>query len=226
MITLAIELSTESGSLALLENNRVRLERTWREDRSQRQQVFAEIEAAMAEGGMDPAQVELFAVGVGPGAFSGLRMAVSAVRAMAMPDGRPVYAVSSAAALAWEIMLETGGTRVVVAGDARRGEWWLGRFQRGDEGLRQEGGWAVAGEAQHRGLAVEPGTVWVTPDWDRIGEGIKAACPAGASWVCERRIPKARYVGLVAAARFRDGVASEELAPIYLHPAVGVPPVI
>jgi hypothetical protein len=30
----------------------------------------------------------------------------------------------------------------------------------------------------------------------------------------------------VAAARVRDGVASEELAPIYLHPPVGVPPVI
>ena len=100
MITLAIELSTNSGSLALLDNNQVQLERTWSEDRLHRQQVFAEIELGLSDGGVDLSRVDLFAVGVGPGSFSGLRMAISAVCAMAMPDSKPVYAVASVENLA------------------------------------------------------------------------------------------------------------------------------
>jgi tRNA threonylcarbamoyl adenosine modification protein YeaZ len=222
MITLAIELSTDCGSLALLDHDQVQLERTWREDRSHRQQVFAELELGLSEGWLDPARVDLFAVGVGPGSFSGLRMAISAVRAMAMPDSRPVYAVASAAALAWEVMLETGRNDVVVVGDARRSECWAGHFLGGGDWPRQQGGWTIANEALLEETLGAPGSVWVTSDWERIGEKMK---PGGSVLIRERRVPQARYVGLVAGARFRADVKTEELVPIYLHPAVSAPPV-
>ncbi len=222
MITLAIELSTDCGSLALLNDDQVQCERTWREDRLHRQQVFAEIERGLSEGWLDPARVDVFAVGVGPGSFSGLRMAISVVRAMAMPGNRPVYAVASAAALAWEIMLETGRNEVVVVGDARRDEWWAGRFLSGDKWPRQEGDWTVANEAHLQDNPGAPGAVWVTSDWDRIGGKMN---PEGAVLIRERRVPQARYVGLVAGARFRAGIQTEELVPVYLHPAVSTPPV-
>lgn len=222
MITLAIELSTDSGSLALLDDDQILLERTWREDRLHRQQVFAEIEAGLTAGELDPARVDVFAVGVGPGSFSGLRMAISSVRAMAMPGNRPVYGVTSAAALAWEIMLETGKNDVVVVGDARRSEWWAGRFIGGGAWSRQEGEWTVANETGLQDKLDVPGAVWVTSDWDRIGAKMN---PVGGVLIRERRVPQARYVGLVAVARFRAGIQTEELVPVYLHPAVSTPPV-
>jgi tRNA threonylcarbamoyladenosine biosynthesis protein TsaB len=225
MITLAMELSTDCGSLALLDSSQILLEREWREDRLHRQQVFAELEKGLSEDGLDPSQVNLLAVGVGPGAFSGLRMAISAAQALAMPSGQSVYGVTSAEALAWEIMQETGANAVVVLGDARRGEWWAGRFRKGGQWPLQEGGWMVFPEAQLQDRLGEPGTVWVTADWDRIGEGVRALCPGSCSLICERRVPKARYVGLVATARHLAGVMSEEITPVYLHPAVSVAPV-
>jgi tRNA threonylcarbamoyladenosine biosynthesis protein TsaB len=224
MITLAIELSTDCGSLALLDGHQLKLERDWCEDRFHRQQVFTEIEAGMAEGGIDLGRVDLLAVGVGPGAFSGLRMAIAAMQAMAMPDQRPVYGVTSAEALAWEIMLETAENTVVVLGDARRSEWWAGRFRKEEEWARQDGEWMVAGEEALRDRLSGAGAVWVTSDWDRIGEGVRGLCPEGCRLIGERRVPKARYVGLVAAARHRAGVASEPMAPVYLHPAVSILP--
>jgi tRNA A37 threonylcarbamoyladenosine modification protein TsaB len=141
---------------------------------------------------------------------------------MAMPDSKPVYAVASAAALAWEVMLETGRNDVVVVGDARRSEWWAGRFLGGAAWPRQEGEWTVANEARIQGKLGTPGSVWVTSDWDRIGCKMN---PEGPLLIRERRVPQARYVGLVAGARFRADIKTEELVPIYLHPAVSAPPV-
>ena len=224
MITLAIELSTTHGELALLEDDRVVVEREWVEDRQHRQQIFADMAALTLAGGLDLGRIDLLAVGVGPGAFSGLRMAVSAMRAIALPDGKPVFGVASAEALAWDMMRETENGSVAVFGDARRDEFWAGRF-RSVQGLaRREGDWLVAPPRAVQADAVGLGAVWVTADWERIGMRLKDICPAGVTLIEEPRWPKARSVGRLAVAKRRAGLESEPLAPVYLHPAVSVLP--
>lgn len=225
MITLATELSTSHGELALLDDDRLLVERRWTEDRDHRQQIFAEMEALVASGELDLGKVGLLAVGVGPGAFSGLRMAISAPRAMALPGGTPVFGVASAEALACEILDDARVESVAIFGDARRQELWMGRFRRAEGGLiRREGDWWVAAPdalpPDRSGL----GAVWVTPDWERIGMRLKELCPEGTALIEESRRPTARYIGRLAAAKRRAGWASEPLAPIYLHPAVSVLP--
>ena len=224
MITLAIELSTSRGELALLEDDRVLVEREWLEDRQHRQQIFAQMAALTDWDGFDFGRIDLLAVGVGPGAFSGLRMAVSALRAMALPDGKPVFGVASAEALAWDTMREKQTDSVAVFGDARRNELWAGRF-RCEHGLApREGDWLVAQPGTLQTNVVGLGTVWVTSDWGRIGTQIRTICPAGVTLIEEPRWPKARSIGRLAAAKRRAGFESEPLTPLYLHPAVSVLP--
>jgi len=97
MLTLALECSTDAGSSALLEGERVLWDHTWGGAERDRQAWVADMDAWVRSGLIPLRDVGLFAVGVGPGAFSGLRMAISLMQGLALPVRAPLRGVSSGA---------------------------------------------------------------------------------------------------------------------------------
>ncbi len=84
--------------------------------------LLAEVErAATAAGGWE--EVGILAVGLGPGSFVGIRIAISTARGLAASTGLPVVGVCTLDALARGLREESGGERECLAVlDARRGE--------------------------------------------------------------------------------------------------------
>ena len=109
MRILALECSTDVGSLALLAGGQVVWERSWAGLQGHRQAWVAGLNEWVRRGEIPLGEVDLFAVGVGPGAFSGLRMAISLMQGLALPVQAPLHAVSSGAALAARVAREGGG---------------------------------------------------------------------------------------------------------------------
>ena len=198
MKLLALEFSTETASLALLEDGR--LAAALPVDASQRrsQGLFDAVAGLLQKAGWSFADLGAFAVGRGPGSYTGLRVSVTAANGWALPEKKTVWTVSSGAALAAEIFAARPElAQVVVAGDARRGTIWAGRFERDEKHLvRQAGEWKLL-PAEARGRE------WPEAHWTEGG-----------------RAPKAEWVGKL----FFVGGASEERQPIYLHPAVVAAP--
>lgn len=207
MIVLALELSTVRASIAIHNDEAPLATASWEEPQARHQRVFEETPRLLAEAGVDWPQIDLFAVGRGPGAFSGIRIGLMAAQMYAIPLGRRVVAVSSGEALAAEV----GQDRVLVCGDARRGMFWYGlrangrlecwRICRVDE-------WAAV--CQQAAVALI-----VTSQWERVAP-LRAATPEGLHWEAADRYPTAAGVARLALA----GEASEPLVPIYLHPPV------
>jgi tRNA threonylcarbamoyladenosine biosynthesis protein TsaB len=81
-------------------------------------ELMPAVEAVMTRAGLDWPELEAIAVGVGPGAFTGLRIGVTTARALAHAAALPLRPVSSLAALAAGIDAEE---RLAVI-DAKRGE--------------------------------------------------------------------------------------------------------
>jgi len=224
MKILALELSTQTGSLAILDGDKLIEHKEWVAEGRQLRPIFPDIHALSSVANWDWNGIDQFAVGVGPGAFSGLRMAVSGARGLALPDNKPVMAVSSASALAWSVLGETRAKQVVVLGDARRHELWAGCFNLEQGVVTRHGDWIVTAAEQLPESLKLPGTVWVSSDWERIQEPLKAICPVGVILIQETRIPEAVMVARVVAQRIAAGLPGESLAPIYVHPAVSVVP--
>jgi tRNA threonylcarbamoyladenosine biosynthesis protein TsaB len=223
MRILAIEQSSRLGSIALLEDERVLFEDQWDGSRWHSQEAYLILRERIGQGDLDLRTVDLIAVGIGPGSFSGARMAVATARAMALPEGKEVYAVSSGEALAWTTFGSVMQGSVIPLGDARRERVWLGRFERGEGFISQVTPWSLIDTAD---LAVHlpPDSVVVTPDWDRLAERLQSIVPQGVVLQEGQHAPTARAVGQVAFQRRSRGRLSESPVPIYLHPAVFVEP--
>ena len=91
MKILAFDTSTAQGAVAVLEGERVLIERTWRREKSHSELLTAEIESTLIDAATEMSSVDAFAVGQGPGSFTGIRVAINAARALAYALQKPVY---------------------------------------------------------------------------------------------------------------------------------------
>jgi len=204
----AIELSSRFGSLALVEDGAVVVEKNWEENFKNRQQLFD----AMAATETDWNSIDCFAVGRGPGAFSGMRIAFSVVNSLAAPGGKPVYALNSGAALA----AQCGAERTAVVGDARRNKVWAGLFS----GSELDAAFQLLERDELAGFVPADALV-VSPDHDRLEEllaDFQIFESAGPVY------PTAGKLGQLVARRLEKGIESEPFEPLYMHPPVFIAP--
>ncbi len=140
MKLLAIETSTEACSVALWIEGQV-CERYEVAPRRHTELVLPWADELLAEAGIGKSQLDAIAVGRGPGAFTGVRLAIALAQGMAMALDKPIVAISTLAALAMQIPAHAqnrsdgSGEHLLAAIDARMGEVYLGMFQR-DAGQR------------------------------------------------------------------------------------------
>lgn len=220
MKCLAIECSSAVGSAALLDGDEVLVQRDWTGRNRGNGPLFEALEICVGRlpGGYD--EVEAMAVGRGPGNYSGMRAALAAAQALALPTGCPVLAVSSGMAAA----RQAGRDGVIwIVGDARRGQWWAGGFRIGGDVPGEVADWQLIEPEALAGL-LSPGETVATPDWERIGSALPACAGDGARIVEGPVYPAASTVGALAVARFRQGEPSEPLTPLYMHPPVARTP--
>lgn len=220
MYILAIEQSTAISSLAMMHDYSIVAERNWEESHVRNQHFFTLLPDLLKEASIDPAGIDTFALGLGPGSFSGLRCALAAFQGLALPEKKPVFGISSAEALAWQTMNETGAESVMVLGDARRGHiWYVCYDKNNDFAVKRDWISLVSTELLPSKLAMC--NMIVTSDWDRIGRFLQTV-PAGTRVLENKQTPTARTVGELAFRKISKNIPSEKLTPIYLHPPVAV----
>ena len=124
MNLLAIETATEACSVAVLVGGQVR-ERFAIAPRRHAELVLPWAEELLAEAGIARSALDAIAVGRGPGAFTGVRLAIALAQGIALALDRPLLPVSTLAVLA----AQGPDGPVLAALDARMGEVYLGAFQ-------------------------------------------------------------------------------------------------
>lgn len=100
MWTLALETSTEAGSVALLNNQSVVSLREWRREKSHSELVTSNIEACLSEASLPAKKIERIAVGSGPGSFTGIRIAINAAKTLAYAASCNIFAANTFRTLA------------------------------------------------------------------------------------------------------------------------------
>ena len=129
MKLLAFELSTEACSVAVHVDGQVR-ERFEIAPRRHAELALPWAEELLAEAGIARSQLDAIALGRGPGAFTGVRLAIALAQGVALALDRPLIPVSTLQALAMRAPADAG--QVLAAIDARMGEVYVARYQQVD----------------------------------------------------------------------------------------------
>lgn len=221
MNLLAIETATEACSVALLHGDTL-LDRSEMAPRRHAELVLPMAEDLLAEAGITRKQLDAVAVGQGPGAFTGVRLAISVAQGLALALGIPVVPVSSLAALAMQA--PHNGTAILAAIDARRGEIYAGAFRRGPDELVEPLGLEHVLAASD--LILPEADAWnvLGTGWSAYGGAIRERLPSAPCWADGGRYPQARDVVRMAAPLFAagKGVPPEQALPVYLRDKVAL----
>ena len=127
MITLAVDSSLAATSVALLEDENIRSEICIHTGRNHAEVLLPTIERVLASGEIEKDQVDLLAVTIGPGSFTGLRVGLSSVKGLALVLCKPVVGVCTLDALAMNIASSRRVTLCPMV-DAGRGEVYVALY--------------------------------------------------------------------------------------------------
>lgn len=159
--------------------------------------------AVLAEAGLDAASLDLVAVTLGPGSFTGLRAALALAHGIALAAGRPLVGVTVGEALA-EALPGLTARELWSAIDSRRGRVFLER-----------GGEIVA--LARTALPAPAGPVAVAGD--AAAEVASRLAARGADvMLTDARQPRIRHVALAAARRHAGKLPPREPLPVYVDP--------
>lgn len=217
MNLLAFETATEACSVALWIDGAVR-ERFEIAPRRHTDLALPWADALLAEAGLRKSQLDAIACGRGPGAFTGVRLAVALVQGLGLALDRPVIGISTLAALAFDADAREG-ERILAAIDARMGEIYFGEFERRGDGVH-----VLAPERLAR-----PHEVRIDGEWTGVGTGFDAEAGALRAGIALRAcdataLPHAAAIARLAASSYARGhtIAPERLEPAYLRDKVAL----
>lgn len=170
-------------------------------------ELLPAIERVLADSGTSIGEVEYLAVGIGPGAFTGLRIGVATARAIATARGIGIKPVSSLAALAAD---GDNAAQTIAMIDARRNEIFFRVAATDALGTPQEAIEAAAAAAASGPVrAIGDGAIKLR---DRLIErGIEVPEPDDDAHLVD---PAA----MILIARSVDAVAPENVVPNYIRP--------
>jgi tRNA threonylcarbamoyladenosine biosynthesis protein TsaB len=133
---LALETTEKSATVAALEDRRLLGAAQLDPTRRSAQTLAGGMKRLLADVGWRPADVQLVAVAVGPGSFTGLRVGVTTAKTLAYAVGAEVMGVNTLEVIAAQTPADAAAVWAVL--DAQRNQVYAARFVRTQEGLRTD----------------------------------------------------------------------------------------
>lgn len=213
---IAIETSGRLGSVATLlgDSNDARLlgQIALTDDQRTAQSLAPALHDLLAAANWSPKDVELVAVGVGPGSFTGLRIGVTTAKTFAYAVGAEVVGVNTLVALAAQAPQSTSPLWAIL--DAQRQELFAAKFVVDDAiGIRTLSETLIV--PQDRWLpSLQPGERVIGPALKRLAARLPASVVALSEELWQ---PMAAAVGQIAWDAYRAGHRDDvwKLAPNY-----------
>jgi tRNA threonylcarbamoyladenosine biosynthesis protein TsaB len=125
MKILAVDTALGACSVALLEDARLLAHIFEPMERGHAERLAPMVDEAMKQSGMDFAALDLLAVTIGPGTFTGQRVGLAFMRGLRLALRKPLTGVTTLEAMAAAAMTETGAPKAAAIHDARREEAYL-----------------------------------------------------------------------------------------------------
>lgn len=219
MNILSIETSTRHYSLAVSENGKILAQKNTQLKNVLSSSIIPAIDGILKKAGMPLKNIDCFAVGLGPGSFTSLRVGLSTVKGLAFASGKPVIGIPSLDAIAAGQKI-TDDFDICVLADAKRGLVYACIYEHKKGALKPKTPYLLC-SLEELLKKINKNTHFTGDGVKLFKETIEKNTPAKVSFAAEKYWnPKARHVALLAGERLDKGQSdrADTLIPLYLYP--------
>lgn len=214
LLTLGVETSGLTGAVALRRDGKTIESVTLQQaGRRHAQTLISEVDALLRRANLTAKQLDVIAVSIGPGSFTGLRVGVVFAKTLAYAVGCQLIAVDTFRAIAAASSREE--SEVFVVSDAQRGELFVGRYSCANTAT------ISASPIRQGEISIESSDTFCR----RAGE-IAISGPAAATLPATMRVlasdfhlPRAEFIAMLGEQQALAGEQSDlwQLEPFYLR---------
>ncbi len=230
MRILALDSACAAVSVVLWRDGGVAARRFKAMARGQDAALMPMVVSVLRDAGATFDRLDLVAVTVGPGSFTGLRTGLAAARGIALACGIPVLGVTTLEAVAYAAAVEAASlgapdAKLLVALETRRAEIYLQCFTPGLAPLTAP----CAVLPENAAGALPAGKLFAAGDGTERLRDALAAAGKDVQFAAGPGLPDAATVAAMAADRWAAGDGADAArrgppAPVYLHPPQAVVP--
>jgi len=134
---LALDTSTKNFSLAVSQDEELMIEQNKLCDKVLSNSIIPAIKNILQKSKIELSQIDCFVVGRGPGSFTGLRVGLSTIKALALATHKPVVGIPTLDAIALN-SYQPPFTSICVMSDARRDLVYACLYQREGDCLKRK----------------------------------------------------------------------------------------
>lgn len=147
-LILAVETSSRVGSAALAQGRNLLEEMPFSGPLRHSAEIFVAIGSLLSRHGHTPDEIDEVHIPIGPGSFTGLRIAVTVAKAMHIASGVRIVAVDALDVVAANLSGSQGENaeqrntpdRIAVLFDAKRGQFFVAVYERTEPGPNEQSG--------------------------------------------------------------------------------------
>lgn len=220
MKVLGIDTSTSCGSVGLIDDDWILSEYLLNIPVTHSERLLGTIEHVLKEARLTVGDLDGWAVSLGPGSFTGLRIGVSAVKGLAFATQKPVAGVSTLDVLASQI----SSTSYLICPmlDARKGEVYAAfyRYVERNELKRESAYWAIKPEDLVKKIQ-EP-TLFIGDGVRAYGNYLRSSLPSFALFSPDPlNVPHGSGVAKLGLELLRKGEPLDlaHFTPLYVRPS-------
>lgn len=220
MRILGFDTATSACSAAVWEDGRIAARRFEPMPRGQSERLIPMVREVLSEAGADFPDLDLLAVTIGPGAFTGLRIGLAAARGMALAGDLACFGVTTLDAVAAGVSeREREEANVLVVLDSKRAEVYAQAFRSDLRPLSEPKALMPADLAALTATG-EGDADHVVVAGDGAGQAVEALKDKGIEAVLSTApgVPDAATVAAIAAERWSPDQPAAPLRPLYLRP--------
>lgn len=216
MLTLAIDTATSVCAVGLCRDGRILAEYRIDMGMTHSEGLLPQLEQLLSRSKVAKSEIDLLAVSLGPGSFTGLRIGLASVEAMAYSWKKPVCGVNTLKALAYNLPVEGFVLSPVL--DAQKGNFYQAIYEwRAGKLIQHQDVKVVDGQQLLENLAVLGTPALLLGECRKLDDAaLPGWCKKAPAHLC---LPQAASVALLAEAEYDPEAAGDifGLEPYYIR---------
>ena len=218
MVILALDTTVREGSVAILCDGKLACLHVGDSSQTHGERLPGDVSSALDVAGLSLEDIELYAVAVGPGSFTGLRVGLATIQALALVHQRSIVQVSTLAAYAY-------GVNDVLEPVAKN-EQMIGVWMDGQRGEVFSVLYRISKNARSTGPGCSEKTIITPPNWELLEEhAVGQPEDIATRWATTFGLTKIRLTGN-GAQRYLNTWESTGITPEITQEAASLAPAI